>query len=94
MKNVSYDQAINLVNEYGAKLIDVQLENDYYRSHLYGSINIPVENIANEIANVTNSIDEVLVVYCLKGIRSVAACDILTRLGYINVYNIQGGIEY
>ncbi len=94
MKNVSYDQAINLVNEYGAKLIDVQLENDYYRSHLYGSINIPVENIANEIANVTNSIDEALVVYCLKGIRSVAACDILTRLGYINVYNIQGGIEY
>lgn len=94
MKNVSYDQAINLVNEYGAKLIDVQLENDYYRSHLYGSINIPVENIADEIANVTNSIDEVLVVYCLKGIRSVAACDILTRLGYINVYNIQGGIEY
>ena len=94
MKNVSYDQAINLVNEYGAKLIDVQLENDYYRSHLYGSINIPVENIANEIANVTNSTDEVLVVYCLKGIRSVAACDILTRLGYINVYNIQGGIEY
>ncbi len=94
MKNVSYDQAINLVNEYGAKLIDVQLENDYYRSHLYGSINIPVENIANEIANVTTSIDEVLVVYCLKGIRSVAACDILTRLGYINVYNIQGGIEY
>lgn len=94
MKNVSYDQAINLVNEYGAKLIDVQLENDYYRSHLYGSINIPVENIANEIANVTNSIDEVLVVYCLKGIRSVAACDILTRLGYINVYNIQGGIKY
>ena len=94
MKNVSYDQAINLVNEYGAKLIDVQLENDYYRSHLYGSINIPVENIANEIANVTNSIDEVLVVYCLKGIRSVATCDILTRLGYINVYNIQGGIEY
>ena len=61
---------------------------------MYGSINIPVENIANEIANVTNSIDEVLVVYCLKGIRSVAACDILTRLGYINVYNIQGGIEY
>ena len=94
MKNVSYDQAINLVNEYGAKLIDVQLENDYYRSHLYGSINIPVENIADEIANVTNSIDEVLVVYCLKGIRSVAACDILTRLGFINVYNIQGGIEY
>ena len=94
MKNVSYDQAINLVNEYGAKLIDVQLENDYYRSHLYGSINIPVENIANAIANVTNSIDEVLVVYCSKGIRSVAACDILTRLGYINVYNIQGGIEY
>lgn len=94
MKNISYDQAMQLANEYGAKLIDVQLESDYYEKHLYGSVNIPVENIAYDISNVITNKNEILVVYCLKGIRSIAACDILTRLGYINVYNIQGGIEY
>ena len=47
MKNVSYDQAINLVVNYNAKLIDTQLEEDYCRKHLQGSINIPVEQINN-----------------------------------------------
>lgn len=35
MKNVSYDQAINLVVNYNAKLIDTQLEEDYYISGAY-----------------------------------------------------------
>lgn len=93
MKNVSYDQAINLVVNYNAKLIDTQLEEDYYKKHLQGSINIPVEQINEYAPYYLQNKNEIIVVYCLKGIRSIAATDMLERQGYVNVYNLQGGIE-
>ena len=93
MKNVSYDQAINLVVNYNAKLIDTQLEEDYYKKHLQGSINIPVEQINEYAPYYLQNKNKKIVVYCLKGIRSIAATDMLERQGYVNVYNLQGGIE-
>lgn len=93
MKNISYNQAIELINLNNGILIDVQLKRDYEKKHLLGSINIPVEEINEKIKNIIKDKNQILIVYCLKGIRSEAAMDMLKRLGYNNVYNIQGGIE-
>lgn len=93
MKNISYDQAMKLLKSYNAKLVDTQLECDYQRKHLPKSINIPVEEINEKAYKYLNDKSEIIIVYCHSGIRSVAACDMLKRLGYSNVYNIQGGID-
>lgn len=93
MKNISYDQAMILVTKYNAKLIDTQLEEDYNKRHFRGSINIPVELINSRAYYYLNDKYELIVVYCLKGMRSVAAGDMLERLGFANVYNIRGGID-
>ncbi len=93
MKNLSYDQAMKLVKSYNAKLIDTQLYHEYLREHLTGSINIPVEEINEKAHKYLKDKSEIIIVYCLSGVRSIAACDMLQRLGYINVYNIQNGIE-
>ena len=93
MKNISYDQAINLMKNYNTIIIDVQLAIDYEKKHLKGSINIPVEEINQNINKFIKNKNEIIIVYCLSGVRSIAACDMLKRLGYNNLYNIQGGIE-
>ena len=93
MNNISYDQAIELINLNNVILLDVQKERDYQKKHLLGSINIPVEEIKEKVINVTPDKNQIIIVYCLKGIRSEAAVDMLKRLGYNNIYNIQGGIE-
>lgn len=93
MKNISYDQAISLIKLYNPVILDVQLRLDYPKRHLQGSINIPVENINNEINQVVINKNQMIIVYCLKGIRSETACDMLIRLGYNNIYNIEGGID-
>ena len=74
-------------------MIDVQREEDYFQIHLPGSINIPVEEINQKIIKLVKNKNDTIIVYCLKGIRSTAACDMLKRLGYENIYNIQGGID-
>ena len=93
MNNISYDQAINLIRNYNVILLDVQTEIDYSKKHLSGSINIPVEKIKFAIEKIIKNKNEIIIVYCLSGIRSGAACDMLERLGYKNVYNIKGGID-
>lgn len=93
MKNISYDQAMNLLQKNNVVLIDVQLENDYRKKHIVGSINIPVEEINKKISKIIRDRNKIIIVYCLKGIRSEAAMDMLKRLGYKNIYNIEGGIN-
>lgn len=93
MKNISYDQAMKLIKTHNAKLVDTQLEYDYLKNHLPNSINIPVEEINDKAYKYLNDKNEAIIVYCQSGIRSVAACDMLKRLGYTNLYNIQGGID-
>lgn len=93
MRNISYDQAMYLMKIYNAVLIDVQLTLEYEKNHLTGSINIPIEEINKKIPKLILNKNQMIIVYCLKGIRSEAAVDMLERLGYNEVYNIQGGIE-
>lgn len=93
MKNISYDQAMQLVKNYNAIMVDVQTESDYYKRHLSGSVNIPVEEINQRVVKLINDQNQFIIVYCSKGIRSMAAYDMLKRLGYKNIFNIQGGID-
>ena len=93
MKNISYDQAINILQRNKVVLLDVQLESDYNKKHIVGSINIPVEEINKKALQIIKDKNQTIIVYCLKGIRSEAASDMLKRLGYKNIYNIQGGID-
>lgn len=93
MKNISYDQAIEILRNYNTILIDVQTESDYVKKHMINSINIPVEEINQKVNTIIKDKNQIVIVYCLKGIRSIAAYDMLKRLGYNNVYNIQGGID-
>ena len=66
---------------------------DYARNHIRGSINIPLEHIEREIMKVVYDKQTRIVVYCQRGIRSEVACIILEKLGYRNVYNMNGGFE-
>lgn len=59
---------------------------------LLGSINIPVYDIQKE-AKRKLPMDSIIIVYCSAGIRSKRAIQILRKLGYKNLYNIEGGIK-
>lgn len=58
-----------------------------------GSINIPVFDLEKRAANRIPNKDTIIIAYCSAGIRSKRAIKILKKLGYTNLYNIEGGIE-
>lgn len=89
IKEVSYNN-IN-INEY--IIIDVRSKREFRENHLQGAINIPLLEIKRNIENYIKNKDKKILVYCEYGVRSKQAVEIIEDLGYMQVYNLKGGLE-
>jgi len=75
-----------------AHWIDVRTAEEYAAGHVTEAVNIPYEEIAGRVAEVTTDKDDLIYVYCRSGRRSGIAKKTLEDAGYRNVVNI-GGFE-
>lgn len=73
------------------RLLDVRTQEEYRGGHIPGSVNVPLDRIADALRLIPDKEARVFV-YCLSGGRSHMACGQLARLGYTDVTNI-GGIS-
>lgn len=64
----------------GAQVVDVRTTQEFDSGHLEGSINIPLNDIENNIDKI-KSLNKDIVVVCASGIRSRKAIDILSNKG-------------
>lgn len=65
----------------GALLLDVRTPEEFREGHVNGALNIPVQVLAQRIAEVGPK-DRHVVVYCRSGGRSAAATQLLKASGY------------
>lgn len=72
--------------------IDVRTAEEYAAGHVQQAVNIPYEEIAGRVGEVTTDKDALIYVYCRSGRRSGIAKETLDRAGYTRVFNI-GGFE-
>lgn len=72
--------------------IDVRTPEEFSQGYLEGSVNVPVQVIAEEIYKVTTDLEAPIYLYCRSGNRSRTAAEILHQKGYKNVVNY-GGYE-
>lgn len=73
-------------------LVDVRTPEEYYGGHIPGALNYPLSRI--EEKQPTEDKDALLVLYCRSGNRSGQALRILESLGYTNVHNFGGIIDW
>lgn len=76
----------------GAQVIDVRMPTEHAQRAIKGSINVPLFRLREDVVQRFPRTSK-LVVYCNTGERSAAAAFILTRLGYGEVYALQGGLS-
>ncbi len=74
-------------------IIDVRTKDEFYSGHIDMAINVPLQDLKDKIERIIINKNELIVVYCQYGGRSRKACLKLEKLGYVNVYNLKGGIE-
>lgn len=67
---------------------------EFAEKHIPDAINIPNETIGDaEIAELPDK-NQMILVYCRSGNRSKQASDKLAKLGYTNVYEFGGIIDW
>ena len=76
-----------------AVLLDVRTPAEYAEGHIPGSRNISLDNLSAVQTEIPQK-DTPLFVHCRSGARSRQAVSFLKRMGYSNVKNIGGILDY
>ncbi len=83
-----------LDNEVDIVLLDVRTREEYEEGHIEGAILIPLDVLKDEVSDIIKDKDTMVFVYCRRGNRSNTAAGILSDLGYLNVYDMGGIIDW
>lgn len=72
--------------------LDVRTPAEYQQGHLKTAINLPLDDVEQQIHTITSDKHATIYVYCRSGRRAKVARQTLMDLGYTNVIN-QGGYQ-
>lgn len=76
-------------------IVDVRrYADEYLVEHIEGAINIPNEEINDKAESILKDKDQLIFVYCRSGKRSKEASEKLAKLGYTNVKDFGGIINW
>ena len=70
----------------GALLLDVRSKEEYAGGHIKGSINIPVNTLANNLSKLKDK-NKPIITCCASGMRSGMAKKLLKSNGFTQVHN-------
>ncbi len=89
---VSAAEANRLIAEKNPVILDVRTPREYRSGHISGAVLIPVQQLADRIAEITQHRHRDVFIYCRSGNRSTVAAEILHKAGFKSVYNLRHGI--
>ena len=81
-------------SESGYIIIDARTQEEYAQGHIPGAILIPEYEIADRAEKELPNKDQLILVYCRSGRRSKIAAEELVKLGYTNVKEFGGIIDW
>ncbi len=92
---ISQEEAKSMMeSEDGHVIVDVRRQEEYDEGHIPGAICIPNESIGAERPAELPDPDQVILIYCRSGRRSKEASKKLFDMGYTNVYEFGGIIDW
>lgn len=94
-KQIDMSEAVELMQtETDYIILDVRRSDEFSEGHIPDAINIPNESIGeNEIAELPDK-GQLILVYCRSGRRSKEAADKLVSLGYTNIVECGGILDW
>lgn len=94
-EHISAEEAKNIMDS-GEDyiLIDVREQDEFDEGHIHGAILISYTEIENRAEEMLPEKDKQILVYCRSGRRSKIASESLAKLGYTNVKEFGGIIDW
>ena len=92
---ISMDEAIAMMAENTDYiLLDVRTPEEFAEIRIPGAVNVPNEEIGTDEIPELPDKEQLILVYCRSGNRSKQASEKLANLGYSNVYEFGGIIDW
>ena len=94
-RQISMDEAVTMMaQETGYIILDVRRADEFSAGHIPGAINVANESIGtDEIAELPDK-NQLIMVYCRSGRRSKEAAEKLVKLGYTNIVEFGGILDW
>lgn len=93
--NITAEEAKVLMDSGESHIIlDVRTQEEYDQGHIPGAIVIPDTQIKARAEEMLTDKDQLILVYCRSGRRSKLAAEILAELGYTNIKEFGGIIDW
>ena len=94
-RSITMDEAVTMMaQETGYIILDVRRPDEFAAGHIPNAINVPNESICtDEIPELPNK-DQLIMVYCRSGRRSKEAAEKLVKLGYTNIVEFGGILDW
>ena len=94
-RQITAQEAAELMeSETGYIVLDVRTPAEYAERHIPGAINVPNETIGNTAPEQLPDRKQLILVYCRSGRRSKIAAEALAKLGYTNIKEFGGIIDW
>ena len=94
-EQISGEEAKALMDsESGYIILDAREQDEYNEGHIPGAVLIPYGEIADRAEKELPDKDQLILVYCRSGRRSKIAAEELVKLGYTNVKEFGGIIDW
>ena len=94
-RQISMDEAVEMMKKESDYIIlDVRRADEFAEGHIPGAINLPNESIGTaEIPELPRK-SQLILVYCRSGRRSKEASEKLVKLGYTNIVEFGGILDW
>ena len=92
---ITAKEAKNIMdNETDYIILDVRTEEEFIEGHIAGAILIPDYEITEKAEKILIDKDQLILVYCRSGRRSKLAAESLVTMGYTNIKEFGGIIDW
>ena len=93
--NITAEEAKQIMeSEEGYIILDVRTQEEYDQGHIPNAILIPDTEIETKAEEVLSDKEQLILVYCRSGRRSKMAAEALVELGYTNIKEFGGIIDW
>ena len=94
-RQISMDEAVAMMaEETGYIILDVRRADEFAEGHIPGAINVANESIGTDEIPELPDKKQLIMVYCRSGRRSKEAAEKLVKLGYTNIVEFGGILDW
>lgn len=92
-KRLSPLEAVRLINDRAALVLDVRAPADYKKGHILNALNVPQARLNDRLNELGKDRARPIVVYCALGGVAAQASHQIKKAGFSEVYPLKGGLN-